>query len=117
MSRVLIVDDEPGVRSSLMGVLRDEGYDVESAESGEACLDKAGRRAFDVIVLDIWLPGMDGLVTLTRLRERQVDAQIVVRRPCWSCATRFASGTWKRRTATSEHASIAGRPWWATATP
>ncbi len=64
MSRVLIVDDEPGVRSSLMGVLRDEGYDVESAESGEACLDKAVRRAFDVIVLDIWLPGMDGLATL-----------------------------------------------------
>ena len=78
MSRVLIVDDEPGVRSSLMGVLRDEGYDVESAESGEACLDKAVRRAFDVIVLDIWLPGMDGLATLTRLRERQVDAQVVV---------------------------------------
>jgi two-component system nitrogen regulation response regulator NtrX len=78
MSRVLIVDDEPGVRSSLMGVLRDEGYDVETAESGEVCLDKAGRRAFDVIVLDIWLPGMDGLTTLTRLRERQVDAQIVV---------------------------------------
>jgi two-component system nitrogen regulation response regulator NtrX len=78
MSRVLIVDDEPGVRSSLMGVLRDEGYDVESADSGEACLDKAGRRAFDVIVLDIWLPGMDGLATLTRLRERQVDAQVVV---------------------------------------
>jgi two-component system, NtrC family, nitrogen regulation response regulator NtrX len=78
MSRVLIVDDEPGVRSSLMGVLRDEGYDVETAESGEVCLDKAGRRAFDVIVLDIWLPGMDGLATLTRLRERQVDAQVVV---------------------------------------
>jgi len=78
MSRVLIVDDEPGVRSSLTGVLRDEGYDVESAESGEACLDKAVRRAFDVIVLDIWLPGMDGLATLTRLRERQVDAQVVV---------------------------------------
>jgi len=61
-----------------MGVLRDEGYDVETAESGEVCLDKAGRRAFDVIVLDIWLPGMDGLATLTRLRERQVDAQVVV---------------------------------------
>jgi two-component system nitrogen regulation response regulator NtrX len=78
MSRVLIVDDEPGVRSSLMGVLRDEGYDVETAESGEVCLDRVGRRAFDVIVLDIWLPGMDGLATLTRLRERQVDAQVVV---------------------------------------
>jgi two-component system nitrogen regulation response regulator NtrX len=78
MSRVLIVDDEPGVRSSLAGVLRDEGYEVESVESGEACLERAGRRAFDVIVLDIWLPGMDGLATLARLRERQVDAQVVV---------------------------------------
>ena len=65
---VLIVDDEAGVRSALSGVLRDEGYDVETVESGEACLDRVGRAPYDVIVLDIWLPGMDGLVTLARLR-------------------------------------------------
>src|SRR6476646_7171020 len=77
-SSILIVDDEPGVRSALGGVLRDEEYDVEAVETGEACLERATLKSFDVIVLDIWLPGMDGLATLTRLRERQVDAQVIV---------------------------------------
>ena len=75
---ILIVDDEPGVRTSLAAVLRDEDYDVEAVESGEACLARATRVPFDVIVLDIWLPGIDGLQTLARLRERQVDTQVVV---------------------------------------
>ena len=66
---VLIVDDEAGVRSALSGVLRDEGYVVDAVESGEACLDRVVRAPYDVIVLDIWLPGMDGLATLARLRD------------------------------------------------
>jgi two-component system nitrogen regulation response regulator NtrX len=76
--RILIVDDEAGVRSALSGVLRDEGYTVEAVESGEACLDRAIRTAFDAIVLDIWLPGMDGLATLARLQERRIDAPVVM---------------------------------------
>ena len=75
---ILIVDDEPGVRSALTGVLQDEGYLVESVATGEACLDRVTRGALDLIVLDVWLPGMDGLATLARLRERQVDAQVVL---------------------------------------
>jgi two-component system, NtrC family, nitrogen regulation response regulator NtrX len=75
---VLIVDDEAGVRSALSGVLHDEGYEVETVDSGEACLDRVARAPYDVIVLDIWLPGMDGLVTLARLRERRVDAPVVM---------------------------------------
>jgi two-component system nitrogen regulation response regulator NtrX len=75
---VLIVDDEAGVRSALSGVLRDEGYTVDAVESGEACLDRVSRAPYDVIVLDIWLPGMDGLATLTRLNERRVDAPVVM---------------------------------------
>jgi two-component system nitrogen regulation response regulator NtrX len=75
---VLIVDDEAGVRSALSGVLRDEGYSVDAVESGEACLDRVARSPYDVIVLDIWLPGMDGLATLTRLNERRVDAPVVM---------------------------------------
>jgi two-component system nitrogen regulation response regulator NtrX len=75
---ILIVDDEPGVRSSLSGVLRDEGYSVEAVSSGEACLDRTTRGPVDLIVLDVWLPGMDGLATLARLRERQVDSQVVL---------------------------------------
>ena len=75
---ILIVDDEPGVRSALGGVLRDEGYAVEAVASGEACLERLTRDLFDVVVLDVWLPGIDGLVTLSRLRERQVDSQVVM---------------------------------------
>jgi two-component system nitrogen regulation response regulator NtrX len=78
MPSILIVDDEPGVRSALGGVLRDEGYEVDAVDSGEACLERLGRQAYDVIVLDIWLPGMDGLATLTRMRERQIDTQVVI---------------------------------------
>jgi two-component system nitrogen regulation response regulator NtrX len=75
---ILVVDDEPGVRSALSGVLRDEGYNVEAVSTGEACLDRVIRGGVDLIVLDVWLPGMDGLATLARLRERQVDAQVVL---------------------------------------
>ena len=78
MSTILIVDDEAGVRSSLGAVLRDEGYLVEAVPTGEACLEEVGRRAFDVILLDIWLPGVDGLTTLERLRDRRVDAQVIM---------------------------------------
>src|ERR1700687_286871 len=75
---ILIVDDEPGVRTALGGVLRDEGYSVEAVATGEACLERVIRGGVDLIVLDVWLPGMDGLATLARLRERQVDAQVVL---------------------------------------
>ena len=78
MSSILIVDDEPGVRSSLSGVLRDEGYDVDSVDSGEACLERLAQHSYDVVVLDVWLPGMDGLATLGRMRERQIEAQVVI---------------------------------------
>ena len=77
-STILIVDDEPGVRTSLTGVLRDEGYTVEAVATGEACLDRMTRGSVDLILLDVWLPGVDGLATLARLRERQVDAQVVL---------------------------------------
>ncbi len=75
---ILVVDDEPGVRTALVGVLRDEGYDVDAVDSGEACLDRLTRAPYDVVLLDIWLPGIDGLVTLQRIRDRQVDAAIVM---------------------------------------
>jgi two-component system nitrogen regulation response regulator NtrX len=78
MASILVVDDEPGVRSSVAGVLTDEGLAVDTAASGEECLERAATGAYDVIVLDIWLPGIDGLTTLQRLSERGVDAQVVM---------------------------------------
>jgi two-component system nitrogen regulation response regulator NtrX len=68
MALILIVDDEAGVRSSLAGVLRDEGYQVDTVDSGEACIEQVKRKQYDVLLLDIWLPGLDGLDTLEQLR-------------------------------------------------
>jgi two-component system nitrogen regulation response regulator NtrX len=73
MASVLVVDDERDIRDSLRGVLEEEGYNVLLAESGEACLEQLRKRACDVVLLDIWLPGMDGLDTLERIRQTQTD--------------------------------------------
>ena len=78
MASILVVDDEPGVRSSVAGVLSDEGLAVDTAASGEECLERAAAGSYAVIVLDIWLPGIDGLTTLQRLTERGVDARVVM---------------------------------------
>ncbi len=58
--------------------MRDEGYEVDAVDSGEACLERLPRQAYDLVLLDIWLPGMDGLATLARMRERQIDVQVVI---------------------------------------
>jgi two-component system, NtrC family, nitrogen regulation response regulator NtrX len=68
-SRVLIVDDEPGIRESLTGVLEDEGYSCHAVGSGEECLEALARENFEAVLLDVWLPTMDGLETLARIQE------------------------------------------------
>jgi two-component system, NtrC family, nitrogen regulation response regulator NtrX len=76
--RILAVADEAGVRSSLTGILGDEGYAVEAVESGEAALELLAARRFDVVLLDVWLPGQDGLQTLGRLRELAPELPVVM---------------------------------------
>ena len=78
MPNILIVDDEAGIRDSLAGVLTDEGYSASSAESGEACLERLRKRAFDVVLLDIWLPGIDGLETLERVRQLDNPPEVIM---------------------------------------
>ncbi len=75
---VLIVDDEPGIRESLTDVLQDEGYRVESAESGEACLEMLQGRKYDVVLLDIWLPGMDGIQVLERIQSVDAPPKVIM---------------------------------------
>ncbi|MCZ2073981.1 MAG: sigma-54-dependent Fis family transcriptional regulator [Bryobacteraceae bacterium] len=67
--RVLVVDDEPGIRQSLKGVLEDEEFLVATAVSGEACLDALRREPYDIVLLDVWLPGIDGMEVLSRIQE------------------------------------------------
>ncbi len=74
---ILVVDDESGIRQSLTSILEEEGYRVEAVGSGEECLATLAARPFDLILLDVWLPGVDGLVTLERLQQ-SVPAPMVV---------------------------------------
>ena len=67
--RVLVVDDEPAIRELVVTYLRAEGFDVEQAADGEGALAAFGRRPHDVVVLDLRLPGVDGLEVLRRLRS------------------------------------------------
>lgn len=79
INSVLIVDDEPGIRDTLRGVLEDENFVVETVGSGEACLEKVAAASFACILLDIWLgDGIDGLETLARLKEEGVDSAVVM---------------------------------------
>lgn len=68
-ARVLVVDDEPGIQETLTGILEDEGFEAAAVASGEACLAELRRGLYDLVLLDIWLPGIDGLETLARIQE------------------------------------------------
>ena len=75
VSTILVVDDEPGVRGMVAAVLEDEGHTVRTAGSGTQALDALKREHFDLVVLDIMLPGMDGRDVYRRLGES----------PCLAC--------------------------------
>jgi two-component system nitrogen regulation response regulator NtrX len=78
MHNILIVDDESGIRDSLRGVLEDDGYKTAEAESGETCLALLGKHEFDVVLLDVWLPGMDGLEALQKIRALENPPEVIM---------------------------------------
>ena len=67
--KILIVDDEAGIRESLASILRDEHYDVDAVGSAEEALERIAADDFDVVLLDVWLPGMDGMEALSRIQS------------------------------------------------
>ena len=77
-SRILIVDDESGIRQSLSGALQDEGYACVVAGTGEACLAELENSSYDAVLLDIWMPGLDGLETLARIQQLPAAARPAV---------------------------------------
>lgn len=74
----MIVDDEPSIRTSLEGVLEDEGYKVACAGDGHAALKTMEEEMPDLVLLDIWMPGIDGIETLKRMRELHPGLQVIM---------------------------------------
>ena len=75
---ILVVDDEEAIVSSLSSILQDEGYEVSVAKSGAEALKSYMADPPDLMLLDIWMPDMDGLETLRRIREIVPTAQVMV---------------------------------------
>ncbi len=76
--RVLIVDDEPRIRSTLEGLLKDEGYTVQTCGSGEEGLDVLQEESFDVMMLDVILPGITGLEALEKIRRFNTSVKVLM---------------------------------------
>jgi two-component system nitrogen regulation response regulator NtrX len=75
---ILIVDDERAIQSALKGVLEDEGYRVSAVGSGADALGLVADEAPELIFLDIWMPGIDGLETLAQLKKVRPDTAVVM---------------------------------------
>lgn len=75
---VLVVDDEASIRRSLEGVLKDEGFSVVLAEDGESAIRILMNNRPALVLLDIWMPGMDGLETLRKIKEIHQDIPVVM---------------------------------------
>jgi DNA-binding NtrC family response regulator len=75
---ILIVDDEPVVRDSLVHWFTEEGYDLDSASSANDALTKLAGREFDLVIADIRMPGMDGIELLEKIRGEQLDTGVIV---------------------------------------
>jgi two-component system, NtrC family, nitrogen regulation response regulator NtrX len=77
-SSILIVDDERGVQTSLSGILEDVGFDPHAVASGEEALEILLKKEFPVMLLDVWLPGMDGLQALAKIRQIAPDTIVIM---------------------------------------
>lgn len=75
---VLIVDDEEGIRESLSGILEDEGYSVITSGTGEDALKIVQEQTPDLVILDVWLPKMDGIQTLQEIKALKRDIPVIM---------------------------------------
>ena len=75
---ILIVDDEPSIQQSLKGILTDEGFEVSTASNGYEALQAIEAEAPDLVLLDIWMPGIDGLETLKEIKKNHPYIQVIM---------------------------------------
>lgn len=76
--KILVVDDEIAILQSLKGVLQDEGYKVSVAATGEEALGEIQRDLPDLVLLDIWMPGMDGLTVLAEVKRMHPKLPVII---------------------------------------
>ncbi|MFQ5900982.1 MAG: response regulator [Thermodesulfobacteriota bacterium] len=78
MKKILVVDDEENIRMFYKEELEDEGLEVHLAGSGEEALEMIGKNSFDLVSLDIRLPGIDGIETMRRIKENWTDIPVIL---------------------------------------
>ena len=137
---ILVVDDEESILTSLSSILQDEGYEVTVAMNGAEALRVYTMDPPDLMLLDIWMPEMDGMETLRRVRELVPTAQVMmmsghgsietavkaiklgaydyIENPCRSKMSRYASSmpwtntVWNKRIGHSERPFSGSSSWW-----
>ena len=77
-AHILVVDDEPEIRTSVREILEDEGYSVATAENGQAAREALLQRKPDLVLLDIWMPDIDGLTLLKSWQEEKLDLPVIM---------------------------------------
>lgn len=77
-ARILVVDDERDYNETIVKRLRRRGFEAETALSGPEALELLGRKSFDVALLDIMMPGMDGIEVLRELKKRTPEVEVIL---------------------------------------
>jgi CheY-like chemotaxis protein len=77
LPRILVIDDQSPVRAAIMHALQARGFDVEGAESGQSGLAKSEQSKFDVVIADLFVPGVDGVTLIKELRKRNPGHPVI----------------------------------------
>lgn len=78
LPKLLLVDDEERFRDTLAKRLKETGYEVEGAGSGMDALELLGKAKFDIVVMDIQMPGMSGIETLSEIRAKHIGVEVIM---------------------------------------
>jgi two-component system response regulator HydG len=76
--RVLVVDDEANMRRTLADILRNEGYEVTTAATGEEAVQRCSEAAYDIVLMDVRMPGIDGVEAFRRIRRHQEGVRVIL---------------------------------------